>query len=93
MGHYTTQVSANGGVMVSSGQKTLCVWDGATGVCKYSLRGHMDEINGCAISADGGVIASCSSDKTLRVWDGATGALPVMLEGHSRWVHGCAVEY
>jgi WD40 repeat protein len=48
-------------------------------------------VNGCAVSADGSIIASASQDRTVRVWDGRSGRLLHILEGHTNWVMGCAV--
>jgi len=56
-----------------------------------TLSGHADDVNGCAVSADGATIVSASLDQTLKVWDGRSGAERLTLSGHEGWVNGCAV--
>ena len=59
----------------ASRDKTIKVWDAATGVLLQTLKGHSDKVNSIAFSHDSKLLASASSDKTVKVWDAATGAL------------------
>ncbi|KAL4983327.1 WD40-repeat-containing domain protein [Aspergillus falconensis] len=67
--------SPDGQVVVSaSNDKTIRLWDTATGAVKQTLEGHGDSINAVAFSPDGQIVASASNGKTIRLWDAATGA-------------------
>ncbi len=69
--------------VASSGQdKTVRVWDAATGQELLTLR-HIDDVYSVAFSPDGRRLASGSGDKTVKVWDAATGQLLVSLSGHA----------
>ena len=72
------------GRIVSGGDdKTLRVWDSATGRCLTVLEGHTGSIN-CFTILKSGKVASGSFDSTIRVWDIATGTcLPPMRHGGS----------
>ena len=56
--------------MVSaSDDKTLKVWDLASGRALATLEGHADRVRACAVTPDGRRVVSASYDKTLKVWD------------------------
>jgi WD40 repeat protein len=59
------------GIVSGSIDKTLRVWDSATGECTATLEGHTDWVMSVAFSPDGTGIVSGSGDKTVRVWDSA----------------------
>jgi WD40 repeat protein len=48
--------------------KTVRIWEAASGVPLLTLEGHSDTIKELAFSADGQKIASVSHDNTVRVW-------------------------
>ena len=76
-------LSGDGKTAVSgSDDKTLKVWDVATGKELRTLEGHGGWVNAVALSGDGRTAVSGSSDKTLKVWDVATGKELRTLEGH-----------
>merc|ERR550514_1254287 len=77
-------------IVSASWDKTLKVWDVATGKCVATLEGHSNDVNCVAISPDGRRIVSGSDDETLKVWDVATGECVATLEGHSNDVR-CGV--
>jgi WD40 repeat protein len=75
--------------VVSGGDdKTVRVWDRASGKLLHELKGHTRSVYGVAISADGRFVVSGGDDKTVRVWDRASGQLLHQLEGHTDWVNG-----
>lgn len=63
------------GRMLASGSedKTVKLWDVATGQELYALRGHVSMVNSVAWSRNGQVLASGSRDQTIKLWDVATG--------------------
>ncbi|WP_437839850.1 CHAT domain-containing protein [Sorangium sp. So ce1153] len=85
-------ITSDGRIAVSaSWDKTLKVWDLATGQLLRTLEGHTDAVMGVAVTPDGRIAVSASLDKTLKVWDLATGQLLRTLEGHTDVVSGVAV--
>jgi nucleoside phosphorylase/roadblock/LC7 domain-containing protein len=77
-------------VASASRDKTVRLWDSATGGVRRTLKGHLDDFFAVAFSPDGKLVASASRDKTVRLWDSATGAVRRTLEGHSGWVKAVA---
>ena len=73
------------GTQLASGSwdKTVRIWDVATGRELLTLRGHSDKVLAVAWSSDGTRLASCAYDQTLRVWDTSTGDQLLVLKGHS----------
>ena len=62
--------SPDGTRLVSaSGDKTVKVWDAATGQERISLEGHTGGVNSVAFSPKGMRLVSTSYDKTVKVWD------------------------
>lgn len=59
-----------GAALVScSGDRTLRVWDTASGRCRAVLEGHAARVWEVACSASGRRAVSASADGTLRLWD------------------------
>jgi WD40 repeat protein len=54
--------------------RTVRVWDVATGLCLHTLTGHTGAITSLAVTPDGHTALSGSEDGSLRAWDIATGA-------------------
>ncbi|KAH2020788.1 hypothetical protein KXV43_002564 [Aspergillus fumigatus] len=73
------------GQLLASGSddKTIKLWDPATGALKHTLEGHSDSILSVAFSEDGQLLASGSDDETIKLWDPTTSALKHTLEGQS----------
>ena len=64
----------------SSHDKTLRVWEIATGRCIRILEGHEGPVNSVTLTTDGRFAVSRSGDGTLRVWEIASGRCVRTLE-------------
>ncbi|PWY66380.1 putative WD-repeat protein [Aspergillus sclerotioniger CBS 115572] len=80
------------GLTLASGSsdKTVKLWDTATGRQRQTLEGHSGYINSVAFSPDGLTLVSGSDDKTVKLWDTATGRQRQTLKGHSDWINSVA---
>src|SRR5437879_4273405 len=87
---YAVAFSSDGKLLVSAGaDKTIRVWNLATGKEQAVLRGHAGEQLGLAISPDNKILASCGGEDRepeLKLWDLATGKERASLEGHRKEV-------
>ncbi|KAI1565722.1 WD40 repeat [Pyrenophora tritici-repentis] len=77
-------------VASASNDKTVQLWDAATGTCRSTLEGHSAYITAVAFSPDGQLVASASWDSTVQLWEAATGTCRSTLEGHSDYVRAVA---
>jgi WD40 repeat protein len=59
----------------ASEDKTVRLWDAATGALQQTLKGHSDWVTSVAFSPDSRLLASASGDETVRLWDAATSTL------------------
>jgi len=76
--------SLEDGKLVSShANKTICLWDSATGACERVLEGHSHWVLSL-VSLGDGRLASGSRDATIRLWDLATGECLSVLNGHKK---------
>ncbi|NEP45495.1 MAG: hypothetical protein F6K35_42280, partial [Okeania sp. SIO2H7] len=66
-----------------SRDKTLKIWDLATGKELATLTGHTYKVTAVALTPDGTKAVSGSEDKTLKIWDLATGKELATLTGHT----------
>ncbi|MEH1831336.1 MAG: WD40 repeat domain-containing protein, partial [Nostoc sp.] len=71
----------------ASGDKTIKLWDAATGKPLQTLSGHSDRVYSVVFSPDGQRLASASYDNTIKLWDAATGKPLQTLSGHSSAVY------
>lgn len=55
-------------IISGSRDKTIKIWNLATGECLRTLEGHSDSVNSVAITHDGKKIVSGSWDNTLKIW-------------------------
>ncbi|KAM0720132.1 hypothetical protein Q7P37_004268 [Cladosporium fusiforme] len=92
--HYITTValSHDNRTMVSgSWDKTIRVWDLATGEERQKLEGHGDHITAVAVSRDGKTVVSGSEDETMRVWDLTLGEEKQTLEARGYCITSVAL--
>ncbi len=62
--------------------RTVKVWDAASGQEVLILKGHTDRVETLAFSPDGSRIASAGWDQTVKVWDAVTGREIRTFRGH-----------
>jgi len=66
---YSIVFSPDGKIVASAGQdKTVRLWEAATGKEMRKLQGHSEEVFSVAFSPDGKRLASGSGDTTVLVW-------------------------
>ena len=78
-------------MLSGSWDKTLKLWDAATGALVRTFEGHSDG-RSLRLRSRPMAPACCraADDKTLKLWDAATGALVRTFEGHSNAVNSVA---
>jgi WD40 repeat protein len=79
-------------VASASSDKTIKLWDAATGACTATLKGHSSLVNSVAFSHDSKTVASASYDETIKLWDAATGDCTATLEGYTGQVRSVAFD-
>jgi len=83
----TVHLSADGQWALSgSWDKTLKLWEVATGRYVRIFEGHTDAVTAVCLSLDGRWALSGSWDDTLKLWDVATGQCVRTFEGHAGYV-------
>ncbi|MEW6498220.1 MAG: serine/threonine-protein kinase [Cyanobacteriota bacterium] len=67
-------ITPDGEILASgSDDKTVKLWQLATGQMICTLKGHSKSVASVAISSDGEILASGSEDKTIKLWQLTTG--------------------
>lgn len=77
-------------LVTASRDRTVKVWDLATGQPPKTFRGHTNDVNCVAYSPDGKTIASADDDGRIRLWDSTTGEPRGLHSGHADAVVGVA---
>ncbi|BAY33549.1 protein kinase [Nostoc carneum NIES-2107] len=90
-GILSVAISPNGRLLASNSDRTIQVWNLATGKQVSKLKGHSQRVNVVAISPNGKILVSGSEDSTVKVWNLSTGKLIRTLEGHTDSVHALAI--
>ena len=89
---YTVALSTDGQTVISgSWDKTVRIWNAASGELLQTLQGHTDAVRSVALSTDGQTVISGSWDKTVRIWNAASGELLQTLQGHTDAVRSVAL--
>ncbi len=91
-GIYSVAISPDGRTLVNgSYDKTIKIWNIASGQLIRTLQGHSGLVNSVAISPDGRTLVSGGGDKTIKIWNIASGQLIRTLQGHSGLVNSVAI--
>jgi WD40 repeat protein len=77
--------------LIGNDDKTLALWDIATGKKVRVFEGHTNAVYSAVFSADGKQALSSSEDKTLALWDVATGKRVREFEGNTKSVHSAVL--
>ena len=80
--HARLTLSPDGRMMALNREKTISVWESATGKERLRLKGHTEPTLAVAFAPDGRLLASSARDSTLRLWDVVTGAELGQLSGY-----------
>ncbi|KAK5120944.1 pre-mRNA-splicing factor prp46 [Meristemomyces frigidus] len=70
-----------------AGDRTIKIWDLATGTLKLTLTGHISTVRGLAVSPRHPYLFSCAEDKMVKCWDLETNKVIRHYHGHLSGVY------
>lgn len=70
-----------------AGDRTIKIWDLATGTLKLTLTGHISSVRGLAVSPRHPYLFSCGEDKMVKCWDLETNKVIRHYHGHLSGVY------
>lgn len=70
-----------------AGDRTIKIWDMATGSLKLTLTGHISTVRGLAVSPRHPYLFSCGEDKMVKCWDLETNKVIRHYHGHLSGVY------
>ena len=71
-------------VLSGSYDKTIKLWDAASGALFRTFEGHLEEVSSVAFSFSGIHVLSGSNDATIKLWDAASGTLVRTFKAQSK---------
>ncbi|WP_239162825.1 NB-ARC domain-containing protein, partial [Paractinoplanes rishiriensis] len=75
----------------ASDDRTVRIWDPATGQTRARLTGHTESVTAVAVAPGSAWLATASRDGTVRIWDPVIGRTRAVLTGHTESVTAVAV--
>ena len=75
-----------------AGDRTIKIWDLATGGLKLTLTGHISTVRGLAVSDRHPYLFSCGEDKMVKCWDLETNKVIRHYHGHLSGVYTLALD-
>ena len=76
-------------IVTASADRTVRIWDAASGVQLAVLSGHGDGVGSAALSPDGRRIVTASVDQTVRIWDAS---VPADLDAQVAWSQAAKID-
>eukprot|EP01108_Squamamoeba_japonica_P002757 TRINITY_DN2347_c0_g1_i1.p4 TRINITY_DN2347_c0_g1~~TRINITY_DN2347_c0_g1_i1.p4 ORF type:complete len:320 (-),score=128.88 TRINITY_DN2347_c0_g1_i1:14-973(-) len=83
--------ASNEWFVTGSADRTIKVWDLASGKLKLTLTGHINTVRGLAVSARSPYMFSVGDDKQVKSWDLETNRVTRHYHGHLSGVYSCAL--
>lgn len=74
-----------------AGDRTIKIWDLATGSLRLTLTGHISTVRGLAVSSRHPYLFSCGEDKMVKCWDLETNKVIRHYHGHLSGVYTLAL--